>query len=87
MSLHSDDGTDQLPIGASYSVIEEDVTDYETYIDGSTTDSKGPTTKTTVATDDSSYDSSNVTAFVNNKEIDPKTGVMLSILPFACGIR
>ena len=83
ITIGSNNGTDQLPIGAGYSVIEEDATDYETYIDGSTTDSKGPATKTTVATDDSSYSSSNVTTFVNNKEIDPKTGVMLSILPFA----
>ena len=83
ITIGSNNGTDQLPIGAGYSVIEEDATDYETYIDGSTTNSKGPATKTTVATDDSSYSSSNVTTFVNNKEIDPKTGVMLSILPFA----
>ncbi len=72
----------EILIGQQYSATESGATDYKTYIDGSTTDSKTSATKTTVAQDNANFGTNNKISFVNNKEVTPRTGVMLTILPF-----
>ena len=72
----------EIPIGVEWSVVEQGASDYETYIDGSTTNSKTSATKTTALATSANFDSTNRIAVVNNKESAPNTGVVLSILPF-----
>jgi hypothetical protein len=76
-------GSTQIPIGADYSISETgtDAYGYETYIDGSTDDSKS-ISKTTVATNSENFNTANKTSYVNKKDTAAPTGVMLSILPF-----
>ena len=71
----------EMPINGSYTVTEAGASDYKTYIDGSTTDSK-TTTKTTVATNDSNFSTSNATSYINNYQSDVLTGIFINILPF-----
>lgn len=71
-------GLDQIKVGATYQIVEQEATDYQTYIDGSSTNSKDSGSKTTVA-----EATGNATTFVNNKDESALTGVLFSIAPFA----
>ena len=66
-----------LPEGTKYTITEKNATDYETFIDGSTTNSKVSSEKTVTSanTDDN-------TAFVNNKIETTLTGIFLNVAPF-----
>jgi len=77
------DTVNQIPIGTKYTITEQDATDYETYIDGSSTNSKATGNKTTVATDAATFNTADVTSFVNNKETPVLTGIFVNIAPFA----
>ncbi len=68
----------QIPIGTTYSIVEQGATDYKTYVDGSTTNSKSSASKTIKQ---SALE--NGTSIVNNKETEPLTGVLFSIAPYA----
>ena len=78
----------QVPIGVNYTLTEQDATDYDTYIDGSTTTAKATTGKQTAELDYNSQTQvysipdENKTAFVNNKEADVITGIFINIFPF-----
>ena len=72
----------EIPIGTEWSVVEQGAADYETYIDGSTTNSKTSATKTAALATSANFDSTNRINVVNHKESSPNTGVVLSILPF-----
>ena len=69
------DGTDgQIPTGLTYNFVEQDATDYKTYINGSSTDQKASGNLTIAAT--------NSNTIVNNFDRDTLTGVFLRILPY-----
>ena len=72
----------EIPIGATFKVVEQGATDYETFIDGSTTNSKTSAIKTVAAIDSDTFDATNRITVVNNKETAPRTGVIFSVLPF-----
>ena len=77
------DGTNQLPINANYKIKEiEDSTKHETY----TTTVNGVTTteinKTTVDVDNDNFNSNNKTTFINNKTLEPVTGIFINVMPF-----
>ena len=90
VTIGSKDGLNELPIGLTYTIEELDATDYETLIDGNVDEDKATEVKTVKAdlSEDASeeevaeYKLSNVTAYVNKKEANVLTGVMLGILPF-----
>lgn len=69
--------TREIDAGIEYQVVEQDATDYNTYINGSTSDNKRSTL--TALSNDSA---NNVTAFVNHKETATLTGLFINILPF-----
>ncbi len=78
------DGSNQLPLGVNYTIVEgKDSTNevYETFIDTSTEDNK-TASKTTVATSDTSFNTANTTKYVNKKVADPITGIFYNIMPF-----
>jgi len=71
--------TNQLPVGASYTITKTDTTDeYKTYIDGSTTESR-TITKTTVPITDTNFASTSLTEIENNKNTDPMTGIVTNV--------
>ena len=80
----------QIPVGLKYQIVEQGATDYKTYIDGSTTNSKTSSQKTTVeapagllmAGPQDEFNANNRTSFENNKEEDVLTGVFINIGPF-----
>lgn len=72
----------QIPVGVKYNITETGAATYETYIDGSTTNTKVMPEKTSVATNATTFNTANKTAYVNHKEENPLTGVFLNILPF-----
>ena len=67
----------EIDAGIEYQVIEQGATDYNTYINGSTTD-----TKTSTLTELSNDSSKNSASFVNHKETATLTGLLINILPF-----
>ena len=67
---------EQIPAGTKFE-IKEAPNDYETYINGSTTDNKNTGEKTA-----SNDPTKNVSSYVNNKESNVLTGVFFNILPF-----
>ena len=68
---------EDLPEGTTYTITETGATDYETYIDGSTTDNKVSGTKTVT-----SANTNDNTAFVNNKVEANLTGIFMNVAPF-----
>jgi len=72
------DGTNELPVGASYTWTKasDTSTGYTNKIDGTTA---ATITKTTVAVSDDNFNTANVTAFENNKDADPQTGIITNI--------
>ena len=69
--------TNQIPSGLSYSIIEIDKENYQTYINGSTEDNK------ILEVDNLSHISSeNINYFVNNYESVTFTGVVSSLAPY-----
>ena len=72
----------EIPVGITWSVAEQGASDYETYIDGSTTNSKTSATKTTAIATAQTFNDTNRINVVNHKESAPNTGIVLSILPF-----
>jgi len=72
----------EIPLGVEFSLVEQGATDYTTYIDGKESETKTSATKITVAIDDDDFDVQNTISVVNEKEITPRTGVVLSVLPF-----
>lgn len=67
----------QIKVGTTYQLIEQDAATYKTYINGSTTDSKDSGNLTTVKTA-----TSNTIAVVNNKEAITLTGIFLDMAPY-----
>lgn len=86
-------GLNQIPIGVKYDITEGTDTkseEYHTYIDGSTTDTKVMTQKTTVKvptagneTEETAFNTNNKTAYVNNRETSVVTGIFINVAPFA----
>ncbi len=74
IGLASDGSTNQIPVGAQYTVGETAVEGYTTTIDGASTN---PATKTTVEAA-----ASNVVEIVNNYDAATLTGVFLNIMPY-----
>ena len=72
------DGTNELPVGASYTWIKasDTSTGYTNKIDGATA---ATITKTTTAVSDGNFNTANVTAFENNKDAAPQTGIITNI--------
>ena len=70
----SNNGANQIPIGASYTWTKTNAgDDYIEKIDGTA----GSTiTKTAVDPEDPTFDTKNITAFENNKNADPLTGIV-----------
>ena len=66
-----------IPEGTTYTITEEGASDYETYIDGSSTDNKASGIKTV-----SSANTNDNTAFVNNKDEISLTGIILNNTPY-----
>lgn len=77
VTIGLDGTTPQIDAGIEYQIIEQDATDYATYINGSTTN-----TKTSTLTALSNDSTKNVTSFVNHKETATLTGLFINILPF-----
>ena len=74
ITIGSSSGTNQIPVGASYTIAETAVQGYITTID---TVEQSTVTKTTVQAP-----ASNATAIVNNYEAGVLTGVFLNIMPY-----
>ncbi|MBQ6477146.1 MAG: hypothetical protein IJI43_01775 [Bacilli bacterium] len=68
---------EQIPVGVTYSIVQQDSEDYHTYINGSTTESKTTGNMTVSNTVES-----NAISFVNNKDGDVPTGIVLKVFPF-----
>lgn len=74
VKVGDNDGSYELPVGASYTIAKTNATDdYIEKFDGTEASSK---TKTTVAVNDSTFNANNTTAIENNKEKDPLTGIV-----------
>ena len=72
------EGVNELPVGASYTWTKasDTSTGYTNKIDGATAST---TTKTAVDVADSAFNTNNKTAFENNKDADPQTGIITNI--------
>lgn len=76
--------TNQLPIGATYTIKLEDDKGYQaTYYDDVESSTRISPSKTTVAESDSNFNTANVTAIRNDKAAEPNTGILMNIWPFA----
>ena len=77
-----DDGLNEIPINATYTIEELDATDYSTTVDGD--DGKITATKTTaVLLPNDEVPTDNQTNYVNHKESAVLTGITLAIIPAA----
>lgn len=74
-------GLNQIKVGTTYKIIEQDATDYETYIDESDVNNKESAEKTASAAEEE-----NATTYENHKEQESITGVFISIAPFVIAI-
>ena len=66
-------GKNQLPIGAGYTITNNAHENYTSKIDGTEQDS---VTKTTAAVDDSNFNTQNKTSIENNYDSNPITGIV-----------
>lgn len=73
----TDDDLNQIKVGSTYTITEEGATSYETYINGSTADSK--VSEELVAEEDATQ---NENTFVNKKEEANLTGLFISVTPY-----
>ncbi len=76
-----DGENDQLPVGLKYSLVEVDANGYVQYVDGVTGDTSRK--KTISATENAL---SNKVAFLNHKEGNVLTGIVISVAPYVLAI-
>ncbi len=72
---------DELPIGLSYRLVEVEGNGYAQYVDGVAGDTSA--TKTVAVDADSS---GNIVSFINHKEGDILTGIVMNVLPYLLAI-
>ncbi|MBR0133847.1 hypothetical protein IJM16_01105 [Candidatus Saccharibacteria bacterium] len=82
ITIGRNNNINEIPLGSTFKAEEQGATDYETFIDGSTTNSKTSAMKTLVDAGASTFNTANRINIVNHKETPPRTGVVFSILPF-----
>lgn len=85
------DTLNQIPINATYDIVELGADDYTTRIDGGSEPSKTLTGKVAIeknpnGVEDAAFYSSNVSVFVNSKDTSVSTGVFLDAQPYLVGI-
>ena len=74
---------DEMPIGLDYTIALTSKDDYENPVfNGVQQSSLSTPTKTTVALTDSNFNAANKTPISIEKNISPKTGVLVSVFPF-----
>ena len=78
VTIGLDNTTEQIAVGTTYTITENNATDYKTYINDSTTEAKATGQKTAMPEiEDNSF------AYVNRKDSEVVTGIVFSLLPYA----
>ena len=78
-TIGNNSGNYQIPVNTSYTVTESTPSGYTAKVDGA---AGATATKTALDVSAATFNTANKTAFENNKEGNPRTGVVFSILPF-----
>jgi hypothetical protein len=73
LTIGQNNGTNQIPVGTSYTITKVGDEEYTTKMDGTETNT---VTKVAVAVDDDDFDTKNKTEIENNKQSDPLTGIV-----------
>lgn len=97
ITIGKNGNVNEIPVGVNYNITETGATEYQTYIDGSSTDNKVMSQKTTVGVPtfvdvnkktseeiaaETAFNTSNKTAYVNNREANVLAGLFVNYWPF-----